>query len=558
MSDNLLLKRAKTPEDIFARMHRELRAWNPRIPESVERLDPVIRIMMQMYAQQLSQIDGRLDEVWEVASNSLIRSLCPESLRWPIPAFTVMKGEISDPVVEIDEHTKYFYKEKREGGQTFFFSGLRPEKLVDATLKHTFFAVDDSLVDLSPQSGDVSSTAQPRVALAPGDNYQIYFGIEFSGAANDMAGSAIYLAGDKDVLNQIRWAKWYPGATQGEFYADEGFCPGLSSSVEEMFATERAKTDWGGLRTSANLFSSLESNFIIVPEAFASTWERSTPSGRLQKLLLGNNITLPEDSKNLYWIRLDLPSGGDKRKLQSSFELYFNCFVVVNKNELTLFKHTGGNRLVEVELPEELSDILEINSVVDSSGREYRPRHEAVASRSGRYYSPEEKSNRMVLWFDFSDTLELPPDSLTINYSVTSCVSANGIEAGRINELYESHPGVTAVVNITPVGGAVPAKKTDQITAEISARLRNRDRALSFDEISRWCLTYDPRIRSAVCQNGVARGQTGIHRCLVAKIIIDRKEFYSDEEIDLLTQRLTGFLKSRAPVNTQFRVEIGE
>ncbi len=550
------MKRGKTPEEIFGQMHKELRVWNPRIPESSERLDPVIRIMIEMYAQQLSKIDTRLDEVWEVATNSLIRSLCPESLRWPIPAFTVMRCEISDPIVEIDEQTKFFYKEKREGGQTFFFSGLRPEKLVDATLKHMFLTVDDALVDLSPQTDNLSATSQPRVTFRTGEKYQIYIGIEYSGVAIDMAGSTIYLAGVKDVLSQIRWANWYPGSNQGEFYSDSGFCPGVTSSIEKMFSVDRAKTDWGGLRTSVNLFSSLESNFIVLPESFVCTWERSVPGGRLAKLLESGSLTLPEDSRNLYWIKLDLPAGGDKSKLQSPFELSFNCFITVNKNELTLFKHTGGNRLVEVELPEELSDILEINSVVDSLGREYRPRHEAVASRSGRFYSPEEQGNRMVLWFDFSDEMELPPDSITINYSITSGVSANGIEAGRITELYESHPGVASSVNILPASGAIPSKKTAQISAEISARLRNRDRSLSFDEISRWCLTYDPRIRSASCKNGIARGETGIYRCLVTEVVLDRKKFYSDAEVELLTQRLTGFLKSRAPVNTQFRVEI--
>ena len=80
-------------------MHRELRAWNPQIPESPERLDPILRILLQLYAHQLSQIDLRIDQVWETATSSLIRSLCPEGVRWPVPAFTVMRCQVTDTAV---------------------------------------------------------------------------------------------------------------------------------------------------------------------------------------------------------------------------------------------------------------------------------------------------------------------------------------------------------------------------------------------------------------------------------------------------------------------------
>ena len=126
---------SRSPEKIFADMHRELRTWNQQVPESPERLDPVLKILMQLHAHQLSLIDKRLDSVWEMAANSLIRAVCPESKRWPVPAYTVMRCQPSDPVVEVDPHLRFFYKEKREGGQTFFFSPLRKERLLAARIK---------------------------------------------------------------------------------------------------------------------------------------------------------------------------------------------------------------------------------------------------------------------------------------------------------------------------------------------------------------------------------------------------------------------------------------
>jgi hypothetical protein len=323
-----------------------------------------------------------------------------------------------------------------------------------------------------------------------------------------------------------------------------------------MFTTREHFSEWGGLRTSADLYKPLEDSFVILPEAFTATWELGPPEKKLSGLLNSNAIEYPSDSENLYWIRLDLPKGGDKAKLQSPFELYFNCFIAVNKNELTLFKHTGGNRLVEVELPEDIANILEITSVVDSSGREYVARHKLGTNKSKRFYSPEERDGKLVLWLDFSSVLELPPDSVTINYAVTAGVDANGVEAGKIDELYENHPGISSAVNIIPASGAIPAKTEKQIVTEVATRLRNRDRSLSFSEISNWTMTFDPRIIKAECENGVERAPRGVRRCIVVKTFITETDFYSDDELKLLQTRLGSFLKSRSPVNTHYRVEI--
>ncbi len=104
--------------------------------------------------------------------------------------------------------------------------------------------------------------------------------------------------------------------------------------------------------------------------------------------------------------------------------------------------------------------------------------------------------------------------------------------------------------------GAIPAKSLQQVLTEASARLRNRDRALSFKEIANWARAFDPRITHAECENGVERARRGVRRCVSVRIAIDRNEFLSEDETSLLRKRLTNFLSSRSPVNTRFRIEI--
>ena len=552
------LERSRSEEQIFAEMHRELRSWNSEIPESQERLDPILRMLLQLYSNQLSKIEKRIDSVWDIATSSLIRSLFPDSKRWPVPAFTVMRCELTDPVVEIDPHVRLIYREKREDGQTFFFSPHRTEKMLAANVKYILLRSGGELIDIrrKPPEEQAGPHESPTLT-SPQQADTIFVGIDFEGSASDFADAVFFAMGDPLALKQIRWSYWLPGTAAGYFSEEHRFCPGLTTSIEDIFRVEEdSSVDWGGFRSTTDLFRPIEESFIVIPGEFASHWEKGAVNRELGDLAFANGLELPENDSQLYWIRLDLPERGDRRKLTGMIEILSNSFVATNKNELTLFKHTGGNKLVEVELPEDISNVLEITRVVDSEGREYRPVYEIQTDTSGRTFSIEEKDDRMVLWFDFPSVVEAPPDSLTVTYSVTSGTSANGIEAGEIEELYEGHPGVNTCVNITPTRGAIPAKTREQIVKEATARLRGRDRAHSFLEMTKWATTFDRRIQNARCENSTERTERGVRRCIVLRAKIRAEDFHSDDEVEFLRTRLQNFLKSRSPVNTQFKVEI--
>ena len=223
---------------------------------------------------------------------------------------------------------------------------------------------------------------------------------------------------------------------------------------------------------------------------------------------------------------------------------------------LFFIEERGGLVLLKTRVAKILLKDQIASGVKTDNGREYTGIHQIQPDRSGRQYSLEERHERLVLWFDFSSSIDLPPDSISVSYSVTVGVSANAIAAGKIVELYESHPGIEAVENVIPTAGAIPAKTDEQVVTEASARLRSRDRALTFREISNWARTFDPRIKNVSCENGVERAGRGVRRCIVVRVKINGEEFHSDDETSLLQTRLTSFLKSRSPVNTQFKVEI--
>jgi hypothetical protein len=549
-------ERSRTADDIFRDMHRELRSWNADIPESPDRMDPVLRIMLRLYAGQLAAIDRKISDTWTHASNALIRSLNPESLRWPVPAFTVIQAEPVDPVIHVDPQCRFFYKEEREGGRTFFFSTLRTEKLLGAKLRHLFYVSADGVRDISPASQEGTKVGERmRRAASSGGDAALYMAIEHGGAADDFESALLFVRGSPETLKQLRWARWLP-CVDGRFYEEGGFCPGLSSTLDDAFSDGGTTIDWGGLRRSSDIFRPLENNVVIVPRSFVTSWRRGNPDAAFLKAAAAAGVALPASPETLYWIRIRLPARGDRAAFQSPFRADFDCFVAVNRHEQTLFKHTGGNRLVEIEIPEDPDGILEIISVSDSGGKAYVPLHEALTSGESRFYNMQEQNGRLCLWFDFTADIELPPDSITVNYSVTAGTEANGISAGKITELYQSHPGIGSLRNIIPVSGAVPAKNERQIIAEISARLRGRDRAMSFEQITGWVRTFDERITGASCGKGVMKTENGVRKCVVVKAEVRAKDFHSDDEIELLRARLSSFLKARTSINSQFKVEI--
>lgn len=541
----------RTTEDIFAQMHQQLRTYDPEIPQSPNRLDPLLQVLLRLYADQISQIDQRLDRTWDEATRELIKAVAPEGKRWPLPAYTVMRCVPKDPVVEVDEHVRFFYKERRESGQTLFFSPTREYRLLSAEARVLLIQQGDRVIDMLPTNTDEGPATTEFTALNPIQPVTLWAAFEYQGPPSALAGSRIYVDADSDAAEQIWWGRWTFGDRDGEFADDQAFVPG----ADERLRSPGLFSEWGGLRTDHDVFTSLRHHFVRLPEDRARAWRSGPPHPEVENMM-PNSVRETVDENDLYWLRIELSERGNRTRLRPGVALYFDCVPVVNKYVMNLFKHTGGAKVVEVELPEDIASILEVTSVEDSADRRYVPAHQVVSDPEVRRYTPQRRGERLVLWFDFSGELSAPPDSLNISYAVTAGPAANAIEAGRISQLYESHPGLSEVFSIRPTEGGAPARTDEQLVTEAALRLRSRDRALSFDEMRRWVSTYDSRIKRVECAKGVQQGEYGVRRCVVVRTEVDGEKFYSDAEIELLRRRLERFLKSRAQVNTRFTVEV--
>jgi len=544
----------RTKDDIFRAMHRELRIHMEDVPESPERLDPILRILLELYANQLAGIESKLGELWQTVSDSLIRSLIPDSKRWPVPAYTIIKCDLTDPVVDIDENTKVIYREERSGGKTFFFAPRQPERLLSASLKHAIVKCGDSAVETAE-----SNQARGRTRRTLADQPQaVYLGFDYEGDPKDFTDTIMFAFGDQTAIDILKWSRWLPLGENG-FDESAAFVPGTISLTNRILGkTADGTMEWGGFRSHSNLYGGIEERILSLPDSFLSVWGKRETPNEIGSIAFAGGIDIKEPEGGFYWIKVLLPDRGNRNTLLKPISLYTNCYIAFNRNDKSVFKHTVGNKLVELEIPDKIDSILEIINVSDSDNNSYVPIFQASDPKEDKVYAMEERKDKIVLWFDYSALRQTTPDSITVEYTITEGTDANGIEAGKIKDLYEQHPGIDSCVNLIPTTGAIPAKTTEQVVNEATVRLRSRDRAIGFSEIETWAKTFDSRIQKASCHNATDRTPRGVRRCIAVDVEAPPDSFHSDEEIEFLKQRLVRFLKSRSPVNSQFRVEITE
>lgn len=546
----------KSKEQIYSELLKEMKYWFPEIPESSDRLDPVLRLLLGSFAHQIERLNQEINSTWNQTFKSLVRSLFVEGLRWPVPACTVMKLNPADKILELDSPVQFLYRDEKEE-KDFIFSTLGKTKVLKAEAVSTYYHSGEDLFQLITGADKKSSagkaTFSPKamgLSSEPPSEPMLYIGIDYEGSPQEFTDVPIFFHVDEDALPQLRWSKWFLCSKDGYFFEESSFCPGLHPLKEDFVF-------WGGLGKNAELFKNVADYFFYLPPPYLNRWEKCQIPYEVQKFLPADLLKkLSTNKEKLLWIKIKLPEKGDKTVFSNLKGIYFNCLLAINKKDLTFFKYTAGNQLLEVELPEESTALLSIDSVVDSNNRKYQNRLNLPSSKTPFSYITEERNGHMVLWFDFADYPDSIPNSISVSYSTTFGSLGNGIEEGKIQNLWERHPGIRSVINILPTTGGMPAKTQEELLLEISSLLRNRGRAVSFEEIENWARVFDPRVTSAECKNIIRKSSQGAFRCTQVDVRVKGEEFFSEDELKLFKKRLEHFLKARSLINVSIEVNI--
>jgi hypothetical protein len=556
----------KTKEQIYSQLLGEMRYWCPEIPESSERLDPVVRLLLGVFASQMEKLNQKINFTWKQTFRSLVKNVLTEGLRWPMPAATVIQIDPTDDGVEVEDPAVLFlYKDDKEQ-RNFLFSPREKTKLVKAELTSVLYSSGQDLLPLivksekekgktERKSGSFGETE--KLGSSPSAERALYLSLRYNGPASAFSRAPLFFLADEDTLRQVRWGKWYLSSSDGYFFEENSFCPGarLQSSPKILGHSGNFGL-WGGMSLGEDLYKELKDGFFYLPTSLLTSWDKCLIPSDLQRFQ--STFSLQEQStspEKLFWIKIKLPESKGKNSRINLKEVSLNCLVAINKKTETVFKHTGGNQLLEIELPGECSTILTIDSVTDSNQREYHNKLD-LSSTSPFAYSTEERNGRLVLWFDFTTTNASIPNSISVSYSFTYGSQANGIEAGKIDQMWERHPGIRSVTNILPTVGGMPAKSQEELHSQISSLLRNRGRAVSFQELEHWTSLFDSRITATECKNIVKKGAHGAVRCTQVNVRVSSGEFYSEDELKVFKKRLERFLKERSLINTSIEVNI--
>jgi len=554
----------KNKEQIYGQLLKEMKYWFPQIPASSDQLDPVLRLLLGTFAHQIERLNQKINATWDQTFVTLVRSVFAEGLRWPVPASTVMKVDPTDQILELDPTVRFLYRDEKEE-RNLIFTPLGKAKLLKAELALAYHLAEKNLIPLIP-GGDEAETKggegngfanAAKVPRQSSPDHRLYLGIRYDGSSADFLNVPFFFHTNEEAIHQIRWSKWSLCSADGHFLEDGSFCPGVDSrqAPESLDASRKTFTFLGGMFDSTDLFKSLTDRFFYLPPTRLARWGKCPIPVDLQRFVSVESLREQGvEAEKLLWIRIEFPERGDKSSFSRLKGVYFNCFVALNKNDLTSFKYTAGNQLLEVELPEESSTILGIDSVTDSNNREYQSRLDLSSAKTPFGYVTEERDGRLALWFDFTDYPGAIPNSVSVKYSTTVGPGGNGLEAGKIEQLWESHPGIKGVTNVLPTGGGMPAKTPEELLSEISSLLRNRGRAVSFEEIQRWTKLFDSRITSAECKNVIRKGPQGAFRRTQVNVKLEPGGFYSEDELRLFKERLERFLMERSLINVSIEV----
>jgi hypothetical protein len=545
---------SKSKEEIFRELIQDARRFWPDLPDTQERMDPVLKILFGAFACQFESLYSSLNETSEQIFEAMARHMYYDALRSPTPAVTILRFDPTDPGIEIDELTSLIYTEERgREKRPYYFSPVARSHLVQATPAKLFLLKEEGLSDLSPRIQEKGlESKNPQFISIPketcnefcGGRKVLYLGLKTTEGLDVLPDFNLFFDAPEKTLAFLRWGEWIPSDTEGIFSPDGRGVPG--KAIFDLTWHVKNPPLIPHHRSPEDFLSDFEEYFFPVRGLVPSYTPRD-----LQQLLGEKNEEVLESEESLAWLKVILPPEATEGSLLEIRGIHPNCIPAVNLFHQTHTHVTQGLPLVEMTLPDPLTKVYRIDEVRDSEGRVYENRLNASDLQSPLLYSIREDGERpcIVLYFDKDQNV---PERVQITYSITEGEEANKIEPGLITDLYDKrrHPGIENVTNITRSAGGQSAPTREDLLRGFTHLLRNHSRGITSRDLEDLTLSFDLRIQKAVCEPGVDRGPKGARRCINMRISVGESAFPTQGEKEIFSKRLQTYLKERSPINT--------
>lgn len=508
-------------------------------------------MMFKAMAFRLKEINDKINNVSETIIKDLACRIFFDGLLHPIPASTVLKFSTGSSMTTVDILTETCWVNTSiQPSVTFYFSPAGPKDLYPVEAAFALSVRNDGINTLwtNPEwegKGEfLGHFEMDKTSDLPVEKDYIYIGLRSKGQDDTVPGSDIFIQASSALLDHLRWSRWRFTESNGSL--GDAVVPGrekLNRIRKERMIPKLSV--WGHNYYPFEHQEEYQEYFFDLREG------RAGPApAPLRQVLPPAGIELLDNLGPLYWIQIESDREIPVQEMKS-FELAAtNCVVALNAHHIKQNYFYHGPGPMEIVPQNNAREIYEIVSLDDNLGNSYSNIYTSTGD-GGRQlsYIPRIDGSTLSLTVIPPETGQVP-DRFSLAYRVSSGEGANGISPGLLNSLYNPHPGVESVINITTTKGGTSARSFADMIKVFPRVLQSYNRAVVPSDFESLAVAFDKRILSArattgsVVRDGILRG------CIKVELDMGGYNFNLPEERSLFLSRLEKFLMMRSPVGT--------
>ena len=508
-------------------------------------------MMFKAVASKLKDVNDKINNISESIINDLACRIFFDGLLHPIPSSTILKFSTGSSITGVDILTEACWVNTSiQPSVTFYFSPVEPKELYPLEAAFAFSVGEEGVNVLwtNPEwegRGEfLGHFEMEKTTSIPAGKDYVYIGLK--SAAQDLAvpQTDIFIQASPVLLEYLRWSRWRFARADGVL--GDPVVPGQEKL--KKIRGRRAVPElsiWGHNYYPFEHKEEYQEYFFDIQKGGAG----DTPS-QLRQILSAASGELLGNLGPLYWIQIQ----SDKKiPLQDmkSFELAAtNCVVGLNAHYLKQNYFYHGPGPMEIRPQNTADEIFEIVSVDDNHGHEYSNVYSAWGDTENQcYFIPRIDGNSLSLIVNPPEAGPFP-DRFSLSYRISSGESANGINAGLLNSLYNPHPGIESVINITKTRGGTTARSYKDMIKAFPRVLQSYNRAVVPSDFESLAISFDKRIVSAEAGTGSVERDGVLRGCIQVEVDMGGFSFDLPEEGSLFLSRLAKFLEMRSPVGT--------
>jgi hypothetical protein len=514
-------------------------------------MDPVVHMMFKAMSARLHEVNNKINDISERIIRDLACRVFFDGLLHPIPASTILKFTTGSSQTTIDTLTEACWiNTSVQPSVTYYFLPAEQKELypIEAVVALAATGEGGQILWIDPQwDGKNDFMRGFDNTSATGENErkdQIYIGIRPAGLEPEIPASDLMIMASRELLGLLNWCRWRFTGEDG--YFGEPITPGKTrlQNIKLSHAAPEISL-WGHDYYPHEHLEEYREYFFHINDGVAGR-----PPLELREALPGVTEEIWAGLEPLYWIQIESDSRFSPSVLKNLDLVATNCVVALNAHfqKQSFFYHGPGPMTLELQPP--AGEIYEIISITDNHGREYGNVYAAPGGGELQYaYVPRIEGDRLSLVIIPAATGSAP-DRFSIEFKTTAGEAASGISAGLLNSLYNPHPGIESVVNLTTSRGGVDARTFEDMIDAFPNVLRSNNRAIVITDFEALAMAFDIRVKSARARLGSVRRNGAMQRCIEITVDLGGHRFEPKGEADIFLARLEKYLEKRGPMGT--------